>query len=328
MSTKQYVAIVIVIVISTLSAFYSGFFLKGELSKQSEKGGNSTVQKYKPNFIDELIITTKETPRKTLILSGIRTFSNDTTNNYTIKVFYFNGDYWIREISEGKFSEDINTIPKTNLVPNWIVKDDPSYMLKQSVSGDVSIKGNLIKFEIPTIFNEISVRSSPKYTKFMSEGEGVITINGLPMESKILYSRIYSFNPPESLVFTSDPAGIETEWLAIWDDDGNFHSIDETVIDNKKTFESYKAHSLGIIKDNKNRVQKSFLLNLQKNGLQKYSVQIKDGINETISVSRTNSINKAVNGTDLWHTGQVEAQIKTAEGKMLNGFGVFEQISQ
>lgn len=42
--------------------------------------------------------------------------------------------------------------------------------------------------------NEIGIRSLPGYTKFMSEGDGTIIINGEPFESYVLYTRIYSSN--------------------------------------------------------------------------------------------------------------------------------------
>ncbi|MEK7168748.1 MAG: hypothetical protein AAB778_01935 [Patescibacteria group bacterium] len=329
MPTKRYFLIVVLTVLTILGSFYSGFFLKNSLSPNTNIDTNTNIvqQKYKPNFIDEIILVTKEKPYQALILTAIRTYSNENINNYTIKAFYFNGQKWLKEISEGK-SKELDNIPKTPLIPIWEIINDPSYMLKQSSNGEVNIDEKSIKFEIPTFYNEMSIRSSPKYTKFMSETDGTLIIDDKEYDSYILYSRIYSFSPPEGLIFISDPAGIETEWLAFWDNNGNFYTIDETVVDNKKTLDTYKAHSLGMVKDKDGKVQKSFILNLERNGLKKYSVDIKENINKTIDITKLDSINKSVNGVDIWLTGLVEGEVKTKDGKSLKGLGVFEQISQ
>jgi hypothetical protein len=329
MSTKQYVLTIFAVVLTILGSFYSGFFLKDLLKTDSKiiTKENTNKQKFEPNFIDEIILVTKEKPHRTLILSAIRTFATEDINNYTIKAFYFNGDKWVRKISEGK-STELDNIPVTPIVPIWKINSDPSYMLKQNVSGETNIDSNFIKFNIPIFNNEMGIRSSPKYTKFMSEADGVLTIDDKEYDSYALYSRIYSFNSPEGLIFTSDPSGIETEWLAFWDTDGNFYGIDETVVDNKKTLDSYKAHSLAVVKDKDGKVQKSFTLDLQKNGFEKYSIDIKENINKLISVNKLNSINKSVNETDIWITGLAEGEVKTTNEKNIKGFGIFEQISQ
>jgi hypothetical protein len=329
MSTKLYILIVFLVIIGILSSFYAGFFIKDLITKPKANTTTvfSTEQKYKPNYIDEVIITTKEKPHKTLILSAIRTYKNTTTYTYIVKSFYFDGEKWSKQIDQGETPE-IENIPRTPYVSRWDIKSDPSYMLRQSVSGEVNIANSKIVFNIPLFENEMGIRSDPKYTKFMSETDGTITIDSNKYDSYVVYSRIYSFNPPESLITTTDPSGIETEWLAFWDELGNFYSIDETKIDNKKTLDVYKAHSMALVKYNDSSLQKSFDLNLVKNGSDKYVVDILGRINKKISVQRLNSVNKSVNGKDVWNTGLVSGTIDLKNGKNINGFGIFEQISQ
>lgn len=327
MSTKQYFIVVLVLVFSILGAFYSGLFLKDFLTANNKTVFQNNQQLFQPNFIDELIIITEDKPHKVIILSGIRTFVSKNINNYTVKAFFYDGTEWTKDIQEGK-SDKLESIPNTRSVPKWEIVNDPSYMLRQSVSGDVFINDTNIKFDVPIIENEISVRSFYKYTKFMSEANGSLSINGVEYPSRVLYSRIYSFNPPESLVFTSDPSGIETEWLGFWDTEGNFYSIDETVVDNKITKDTYKAHSLGIYKSFNMGIQKSFELDLTKDSSQNYSVEIKNNINKIISVKKLDSVNKSISGNDIWVTGTVSGTVKTKDGKIINGFGIYEQISQ
>lgn len=329
MSTKLYSIVVFIVVISILGAFYGGYFLKDLLSINNIAPiANNIDQKFKPNYIDEIIFVSKEKPYQTLILSAIRTYSNSSPlYNYTIKAFYFDGSKWSKNISEGK-SIELDTIPKTTTVPKWEFVYDPSYMLKQSASGEVSLDNNKIEFNAPLLLNEMGIRSSPKYTKFMSEADGTLTINGKIYGSHVLYNRIYSFNAPESLITTDDPSGINTEWLAFWDTENNFYSIDETVIDNKKTLDSYKAHSMAVAKSSSGSIQKSFTLKLIKNTQTNYKVDILENINKTITVNRLNSINKAVNEKDNWITGQADGEIKLDNGKVIKGFGIYEQIYQ
>ena len=328
MSTKLYVLIVFTVVIGVLSSFFSGYFLKSLLSP-SKSGDASVVKRleFKPNFIDEVIIVAKEKPYQTLILSAIRTYTSTDSYSYTVKAFYFDGTKWTKQISKGNTAQ-LDIMPKTTYLPKWEINSDPSYMLKQSALGEALLNDNKIEFDAPLLLNEMGVRSDPKYTKFMSETEGTLTINNAQYGSHVLYSRIYSFNAPESLVTTSDPSGIETEWLAFWDNEGNFYSIDETKIDNKKTLDIYKAHSMAILKDVDKKIQKSFTLNLVKNGLNKYKVDILENISSSISVTRLNSVNKAVDENDIWNTGQVVGEVKLKNGKIIKGFGIFEQISQ
>jgi hypothetical protein len=327
MSTKTYILIVTSVVVVVLTSFYSGFFLRNILIKEKPITGQDLIpqQKFRPNFIDEAIFITKDSPHKALILSAIRTYAGGT-NNYTIKTFYFDGETWTRRINEGKTSE-LENVPSTEIVPSWKIENDPSYMLRQTISGEVKLDGTNIKFSIPLIYNEMGIRSFYKYTKFMSEGNASLNINSKNYETYSLYSRIYSFNPPESLVFTSNPAGIETEWLAFWDNNGNFYSIDETQVDDKVTSDSYKAHSLAIHKDELGKIQKSFVMKVSKYEENKLSVNIFEPIFADIDINKLNSVNKSVNNNDIWTTGLIDGFVRL-NGNKIKGIGLFEQISQ
>ncbi len=325
MSNKNYIIIVFIILLSSAFSFYSGFFVKSQLNKNPQSDQKKTSQLFRPNFIDEAIFVSKDTPKKVLIISAIRTYS-EPDNNYTVKAFYYDGKEWHKEISEGN-SKSLEFIPKNNLITKWYIQNDPSYMLKQSISGEVKINNETIEFSIPLILNEIPIRSNYKYTKFMSVTNGEMKINKGSFLSNVVYSRIYSFNPPEGLIFTSNPAGIETEWLAFWDNENNFYSIDESKINDKVTNNTYKAHSMAIIKDNQNRTWQSFVLNLKKNN-NGYKVDVENNnVNKTIYITKVNSVNKSINNKDRWVTGIAEGFIQDG-AKKVSGLGIYEEISQ
>ncbi|MFZ3301714.1 MAG: hypothetical protein WA152_03315 [Microgenomates group bacterium] len=326
MSNKQYYFIVFFFVLSTLASFYSGFFLKRSVINYSPNSPFSQNQKFKPNLIDELILISKNKPHKILITSATRTSTDNELNNYTIKIFFFDGNKWTNQISEGK-SKELEDIPSTVIIPEWNIISESSYVLEQEIDGNAKIDGAEISFQIPVIHNEMSIKSSPRYTKFMSASEGTLTINGIEYDSYALYNRFYSYNPPENLILGQDLTGLETEWLAFWDEDGNFYNIDDTTVNDKIRNDSYKAHSLAIYKDTMERVQKSFnfKVNLDKN--KNYKVDIYDGINKEISVKKINSVNKSINQTDMWISGLATGTI-TEGNKVKNGFGIYQQISQ
>lgn len=325
MSTKEYIIFVLFLISSTIIAFFSGYYLKDQIAKEKQTN-NQTLsnQLFRPNFIDEAIFISKEAPRKALILSAIRTYS-EPENNYTLKAFYYDGINWSREITEGK-SNLLEFIPKTDLIPMWVIQNDPSYMLRQAIGGTVKINNNIISFALPSITNEIPVRSNYKYTKFMSTAEGKLIVNGEEFLSHALYSRIYSFNPPEGLIFTSNPAGIETEWLAFWDDENNFYSIDESIVNDKVENNNYKAHSMAVKKTSLNQVSLSFNLDLKEKN-SGYTVNVGNDINSSIQITKINSVNKSVNGKDVWKSGIAEGFIQNG-AKRVKGIGIFEEISQ
>lgn len=312
---------------SLLLSFFSGFFLKNTLtSNKSDIYQTGQLDKsFRPNFIDEMILMTNTIPRQTLILSGIRSLNESGVIYYTFKSFYFDGNRWHKQVDKGT-SDDFEKIPTTP-VREWNVVDDPSYMLRQSVSGKILMGSKEITFNVPEIQNEMSIRSNYKYTRFLSETNGKMVINNQELNVKVLYARIYSFSKPESLIFTDDPSGIQTEWLAFWDKDNNFYSIDETVIDNKVTHNSYKAHSLGLIKNNSGGIFKTFELTLDGLGRQEYEVKLHN-LETRLSIQKINSVNKAENDIDIWNTGIAEGYIIDKNGQKIDGYGIYETISQ
>ena len=86
------------------------------------------------------------------------------------------------------------------MIPSWEIKDDPSFVLRQSVKGSILINNNKIEFDVPELNNEIGIRSLVDYTLFRSESRGKLVIDGKEYESYVLYSRTYSQATSISLV--------------------------------------------------------------------------------------------------------------------------------
>jgi hypothetical protein len=87
-------------------------------------------------------------------------------------------------------ASDVNSInlfiASTETIPKWLIKDDMSLVLKQSVEGEAQINNTKINFSVPSIENEMGIRSLSNYTEFRSEADGKLIIDG--KELTVMYS--------------------------------------------------------------------------------------------------------------------------------------------
>ncbi len=324
MSNLKKVSISILAILSFLIAFISGYFLKNNYIKENDF--NKRPPDLMPFFNDEIIFITKDKPHLVFIANATRYTEDNKTYKQREKVYFYDGVIW------QKYSEDMYTdstlIKPTSLVPKWDIKDDTSRVLKQSINGETVIDGVNIKFDIPVIENEMGIRSLSNYTIFRSEAKGNISINDKVYEGNILYTRTYSYNASIESISVSAPVGINTEWLAFWDETGNFYNVDETkIMDDIKG--EYKSHSIAVTKDLDQKIQKSFDLNIKKKDMSSYEIDMANPINSRINFEIINSINKNPNNKVVKNIiGQIEGEIETKDGKKNRGFGIFEYIYQ
>lgn len=324
MSTKHYSLIVLFAVVSILVSFYSGFFLK-EITLKS-KDFSETPRNYMPYFQDEIIIITKDKPRYTLIASTARFTSDNVLYKHRQKIFFFDGTSW-QKMASDMYTENTDIKP-TSYMPKWEIKDDPSLVLKQSVSGQVDIEKYKISFEVPTITNELGIRSLSNYTIFRSEADAEMTINGVQYDSNVLYTRTYSYNAAIESIAISNPIGIKTDWFAFWDENGNFYNVDETVVDDTKRGE-YKSHSIAVFKDSEERVVKSFDNEIQKINTGTYQVKTSSPTEKEFYLNFINSFNKDETNKVVNNSiGQIEGYVTSDAGKTIKGFGIYEYIYQ
>ena len=328
MSTKQYVSVVFIVVFSILGAFYSGFFLKdsfikNDISNIPRTDSNNLI----PYFNDEIVLISKEEPHYTLVANASR--FHDDTGSYTHrqKIFFFDGNEWSSKFSTTE--SDNLTIANTPTIPAWEINDDPSRVLKQQVKGKADTGKSIIEFDVPLITNELGIRSLAEYTVFRSEANGEMIIDGKKYESNVLYTRTYSYNASIGLVTLSqDPIGINTNWLAFWDVDGNFYNVDETVVDSKES-DPYKSHSIAVMKDINGSVQKSFNLNLQIEKNNGYSIDINEKLDRSLRIKFINEISRNPNNKLVDNKlGQVEGTVRLEDGKTIKGYGIYEYIYQ
>jgi hypothetical protein len=274
-------------------------------------------------FDDTVLFITTDTPHQVLIGSMVRV-EEDKKYIYNTRVSFYDGTKWERKTGSQK--TDTPKLITNDLVQDWSINIDATRLLKEQVKGTIQVGANSMKFQSSQLQNELGIRSLPGYTKFMSEGNGQLTINGISHPAKALYTRIYSMNTAD-IQFYNEPIGVTTDWIAFWDANGNFYHVDSTSV--SKPTPIYKTHTLGILKTALGAVSKTFNINTTRDTNtppDAYTVSLQYPIGATLSLQRKSSINKAPNGTYDWYMGTVEGSVTSSTSMGTSGYGVIEYI--
>lgn len=274
-------------------------------------------------FDDTIMIVTKDKPQINVVATVTRA-EQEKDYAQSTRVSYYDGANWTRQ-SASKTSQD-STIVSNNLVKSWGTTIDPSRVLKQTAQGEITINNSSLVFSTGVLQNEIGIRSLPGYTKFISNGTGTLTVNGVSHQAYVLYTRIYSLNAVE-IQFYNQPFGVITDYIAFWDTQGNFYHVDATSVD--KPTPTYQTHQLGIMEDSNGAVEKTFSVTVNrssKNPPEQYIVSLNSPIGATLSFNRINGVNKAPNGSFTWYMGNIEGTVRRSSGENLSGIGLVEYI--
>lgn len=274
-------------------------------------------------FDDTIAMVSKTKPQKNLVASVTRA-EQDKDYLQTTRISYFDGNNWTRKINSKQIPD--SAIVSNDLLKNWTIKIDESRVLKQSATGEITVNGTSLAFSTGILQNEIGMRSLPGYTKFMSQGSGMLKIDGEQIPVHVLYTRIYSSNSAD-IQYYDQSLGLTTDWIAFWDTKGRFYHVDSTSV--TKPIPNYQTHQIGIMEDAEGVVAKAFNLSIQrdqKNPPVVYTVSIDTPINATLKFSRTNGINKAPNATYTWYMGNIEGTVQVNNGEESEGIGLVEYI--
>lgn len=248
-------------------------------------------------FDDTIMAITDERPRRIVVATVTREDVEEGSYQAT-RASYFDGKSWTRKILTGTYAN--SDIATNTLVTNWDINIDPTLVLKQSATGTIRIDGNTINFDTGLLTNNIGMRSLPGYTKFMSTSDGQLTINETGVRAKILYTRIYSHYKDE-MEFFQTSVGLTTNWIALWDEEGNFYHIDKTVVDQPTT--NYQTHQVGVKVDAGERVTKTYDVSITSSSEtppRSYTITLGHPINQVLSFTSGISLNKAPNTSYDW----------------------------
>lgn len=336
------ITILLIVAAGFLISFATGFYLNKLLKSENtiennqpsptpiaQNNDTQTEQdstKFLPGkfYIDDTVIAiTKEITPRTLVATATRV-QQEKDYNQTTRVSYFDGNNWLRKIASQTSAN--SAIVTNNIIKSWQTKIDPTRVLKEESIGQIQMDKTKINFNTGTLENEIGMRSLPGYTKFMSQTEGSINIDGKETPAHILYTHIYSSNA-EDIQFYNKSLGITTNWIAFWDEEGNFYHIDATNVD--KPTNIYETHKIGVLENPQGQISKTFDLKITKdnnNPPTKYQINLNSPLNTSLELTRTNSLDKAPNSSFSWFSGNITGSVTKENGQKVNGIGLVEYI--
>ncbi|EKD80412.1 MAG: hypothetical protein ACD_40C00108G0003 [uncultured bacterium] len=330
------IIILLLIFLGFISSFVSGYFIKDWFIAES----NSTTQPQpssvpttntdkdsylpgKAHQVDTVYILVKASPQPILIATVSRQEQNQNFAQ-TTRISYFDGSTWTRDTkSQTTASIDIAT---NDLIQNWQIDTDPTRVMKQSATGNIKIHDLDLAFDTQELRNEIPVRSLPGYTRFYSVGSGTLTIAGQNFPAYVLYSRLYSSDSSQ-IQFYNQPFGLTTNWLAFWDQDGNFYHVDTTQVD--QSTDIYQTHQIGIFESNQRSVTTIFSVPITADTQTpplNYTFKFTSPVNRTITLTTKDSQDKYPQNPFSWFMSRAQGQVTTAGGQNIPGVGLLEYI--
>jgi hypothetical protein len=353
LSNRVVFSICVGLFLGFVSTFFSGYYVQTLLSyehalkptalptniptatsvgypgESSAPGGIMPGTAFSPGkhyFEDSVFFITKDAPHYTLIATATRG-ELDTDFRQDSRVSYFDGSTWVRKFVQGNHPGA--GIFSNQFITQWSEKIDPSRVLKEQITGAVAIEQTRLGFDSGAVFNEISMRSLPGYSKFMSRGNGSLTINGKKYDAYVLVSAIHSLNIAD-IQFYSSPIGVTTDWIAFWADDGTFYHVDATSV--TKPTPIYASHQIGIREDANGAVLKTFSITTTRDSVRdpsQYRTVLNMPVGDTLQFNRINKHDKYPWLSQyVWFMGQLEGEVRQSNGALSHGFGLVEYITE
>lgn len=338
-SSRTKIGILLLLIFGFISSFVGGYILgvtlkaEPQASLPSATPGFSSLptassefplQSGKRYFEDTVIAITKSLPRKVLVATMMRT---EQTNQFihNNRVSFFDGTNWKRKLAASTYQD--SQVHPDNIIKQWEIEVDKSRVLKEKTQGEINVDDVSVRFDTGELLNEMSLRSLPGYTKFMSRGQGVLNINGVSVSAYIVYSRIYSLDASQ-IQFYSEPFGLTTAWLVFWDERGNFYHVDTTQVENPTPI--YETHRLAILEEALDQVTKTFTVESTIDTSvippENFTFQLQSPLNHTLSIKRLDLLNKNEGGAYQWYMGNMQGTVVLPDGEKINGFGLVEYI--
>lgn len=288
------------------------------------KLNTNQTNKNKAYYNDTIFLITKSRPRMVLVATASRTQNKNDTYTQNTRISFFNGSDWIRKTLNENY-ETSNIYPN-EIIQSWQIEIDDTKVLKQNVTGNIRIADIDIKFATDTLLNEMTMRSLPEYTKFQSESDANVNINGNYYKANVFYTRIYSNDQTEVLIYDRN-VKFTTHWIAFWDTNGNFYHIDDTQVFSDTP--GYTSHSIGYEKLSDGTIKQTFSLipESEKDNPSTLTVIMGNNIDKTIIFNILNDFEKYPGIGYEWSMGYGEGTITDSLGNETSGYGISEYIT-
>jgi hypothetical protein len=272
---------------------------------------------------DTIYIIPKNNNNFALVGTVARIKNNNEEFIQSTKVSIYDGKRWTRNV-ESNYTNSLR-IANNDTIRSWDLKINSGLSLLQEASGELNIGEITIKFQTGLIKNEMPLRATPEYTKFISLSNGKINVNGKLEDAYIVYSKIYS-NYPDKILIYDDDFPFNTYWVSFWGDDGSFYFADITKV--FAEVDNYKSHEIGYKVDPTGNVQSVLTINPIKmnQGYSDYKFIFKEDVNETLQIKAISYFDKYEKRSYPWILGLAQGTIQKENGKIVNGKAIFEYI--
>jgi len=277
-------------------------------------------------FSDTLVLLTKDYPKKILLVTANRMQTDNDQYTQSSAVSYYDGQTWQRQRMSATPTTQAEVTPN-QLITSYQIGIEESRVTGEIISGQVMIEGQTIDFVTRRLENEMVIRSWPGYTKLLSSGEGVVTIDNQNLVVDVLYTQIYSLNDQE-IQFYDTHLPLETVYVAFWDEAGNFYHVDQTLID--KPTDVYNSRQIGVWKNNAHQVSRIFQLQVEHTDStppNQYHINLSVPIQTTLDLAEISSISKSQLENEDWYLSLVEGEASSG-GQIRHGFGYVEYLKE
>ena len=300
--------------------------LSGQTNNQTTVNYYPYTRRVDDNYLsDTLVFITEESPHQILLINSNRQQMGKSVFAQSSNVNFFDGQVWRRADDDTLTSQA--EVASDSVITAWQIGIEQSRVTGEIISGQAIVDGWSINFATDRLENEMTVRSWPGYTKFLSSSHGTITISGRTMAAKVAYTQIYSMNTDE-IQFANTHLPLESMYAMFWDEAGNFYHIDVTDVDTPTPV--YDSHRLGIWKNPAGQITRIDQVDLdldQKVPPTHYHAVLPLPIVSQLELNTINSLPKSNRANTHWYLQLVEGTA-THDGHQHEGFGYLEYIKE
>jgi hypothetical protein len=134
---------------------------------------------------------------------------------------------------------------------------------RESYEFDFSFRDLTVHADLKNFQGDFLVKNTLEYTKYISEGNGIVTINGKQYPVRAIVSKIYTPYYDKYVFFNGyDDLRSLAQLFVLWDSDGNFYLLDQSKVD--QNLPEYKSHTWALYKNRTgNYTKKAFSANVE-----------------------------------------------------------------
>lgn len=261
-------------------------------------------------FADEVFIYGDDNGKPFYLSLSLNRLETDSgySHYYYVKGIYdkSNINYYTDFTNSG--IEPINTNFLTNYkrfhMPDLSAREDLEFLVLDRIGQ--------IKINVSNLNGDFLVKNSIEYTKYVSEGDAQVQINGKSFRANAVFINSYSNNAYKYVYFDNfDGLVSRTVFGLLWDELGNFYLLDRS--DVETTHKYYTSHAWGLKKDTQtNELKKAFGFDITRSQNLTYKINIPAFNNLSLNLTKKQTLSSILN--------EFLVEGTTSEGSIVKGY--------